>query len=63
MKNLYIVLSFVAISFTGSAQNKNTKVADKLFARFEYVDAAKEYLKLVENDKNDPYVSKQLAES
>lgn len=63
MKNLYIVLSFVAISFTVSAQNKNTKVADKLFARFEYVDAAKEYLKLVENDKNDPYVSKQLAES
>ena len=63
MKNLYIVLSFVAISFTVSAQNKNTKVADKLFARFEYVDAAKEYLKLVENDKNDPYVYKQLAES
>lgn len=63
MKNLYIVLSFAAISFTVSAQNKNTKVADKLFARFEYVDAAKEYLKLVENDKSDPYVYKQLAES
>jgi outer membrane protein OmpA-like peptidoglycan-associated protein/tetratricopeptide (TPR) repeat protein len=63
MKNLYIVLSFVAISCAVSAQNKNTKVADKLFARFEYVDAAKEYLKLVENDKNDPYIAKQLAES
>jgi outer membrane protein OmpA-like peptidoglycan-associated protein/tetratricopeptide (TPR) repeat protein len=63
MKNLYIVLSFVAISFTVSAQNKDTKTADKLFARFEYVDAAKEYLKLVENDKADPYVYKQLAES
>lgn len=63
MKNLYIVLSFAAISFTVSAQNKNTKVADKLFARLEYVDAAKEYLKLVENDKSDPYVYKQLAES
>lgn len=63
MKNLYIVLSFAAISFTVSAQNKNTKVADKLFARLEYVDAAKEYLKLVENDKGDPYVYKQLAES
>lgn len=63
MKNLYIVLSFVAISFTVSAQNKNTKTADKLFSRFEYVDAAKEYLKLVENDKADPYVYKQLADS
>lgn len=63
MKNLYIVLSFVAISFTMSAQNKNTKVADKLFARFEYIDAAKEYQKLVENGKADPYVYKQLADA
>jgi outer membrane protein OmpA-like peptidoglycan-associated protein/tetratricopeptide (TPR) repeat protein len=63
MKNLYIALSFAAISFTVSAQNKETKTADKLFARFEYVDAAKEYLKLVENDKAEPYVYKQLAES
>ncbi len=63
MKNLYIVLSFVAISFTVSAQNKDTKAADKLFARFEYVDAAKEYLKLVENGKGDAYVYKQLADS
>ena len=63
MKNLYIVLSFVAISFTVSAQNKNTKTADKLFARFEYVKAAKEYQKLVENEKADPYVYKQLADA
>ena len=63
MKNLYIVLSFVAISLTVSAQNKNTKLADKLFARFEYIDAAREYLKLVENGKADPYVYKQLADA
>ena len=63
MKNLYIVLSFIAISFTVSAQNKNTKTADKLFARFEYIDAAKAYLKLVENGKADPYVYKQLADA
>ena len=63
MKNLYIVLSFVAISFTVSAQNKNTKLADKLFARFEYIDAVKEYQKLVENGKADPYVYKQLADA
>ncbi|QBZ97029.1 OmpA family protein [Flavobacterium sangjuense] len=63
MKNLYIVLSFVAITFTMSAQNKNTKIADKLFARFEYVNAAKEYQKLVEDGKADPYVYKQLADA
>ena len=63
MKNLYIVLSFVAISFTVSAQNKNTKLADKLFARFEYIDAAKEYQNLAENGKADPYVYKQLADA
>lgn len=63
MKNLYIVLSFVAISFTVSAQNKDTKTADKLFARYEYVDAAKEYLKLVEKGKADGYVYKQLADT
>ncbi|NNT71248.1 OmpA family protein [Flavobacterium sp. IMCC34852] len=63
MKNLYIALSFVAFSFTLSAQNKDTKAADKLFARYEYVDAAKAYLKLVENDKGDAYVYKQLADT
>jgi outer membrane protein OmpA-like peptidoglycan-associated protein/tetratricopeptide (TPR) repeat protein len=63
MKNLYIVLSFVAISFTVSAQNKDTTTADKLFNRYEYVDAAKEYLKLVEKGKADGYVYKQLADT
>jgi outer membrane protein OmpA-like peptidoglycan-associated protein/tetratricopeptide (TPR) repeat protein len=63
MKNLYITLSFVAISFTISAQNKDTKSADKLFARYEYVDAAKAYLNLVENDKGDAYVYKQLGDT
>ena len=63
MKNLYIVLSFVAVSFSISAQNKDTKIADKLFNRFEYVSAAEEYLKLVEKGKSDGYVYKQLADT
>jgi outer membrane protein OmpA-like peptidoglycan-associated protein len=63
MKNLYIAISFVAMSLSLSAQNKDTKTADKLFARYEYVDAAKEYLKLVENNKGDAYVYKQLADA
>lgn len=46
-----------------SAQNKDSKVADKLFDRYEYVDAANEYLKLTQNGKGDTYVFKQLADS
>lgn len=46
-----------------SAQNEDTKTADKLFNRYEYVNAAKEYLKLVENKKANGYVYKQLADT
>jgi outer membrane protein OmpA-like peptidoglycan-associated protein len=63
MRNLYITLSFVMVSGMLSAQNQYTKSADKLFNRYEYVDAAKEYLKLAEGSKADSYVYKQLAES
>ena len=63
MKNLYIALSFVVGTLTITAQNKDTKTADKLYNRYEYIDAAKEYLKLVENGKQDGYVYKQLADS
>ncbi|HOD10568.1 MAG TPA: cell envelope biogenesis protein OmpA, partial [Flavobacterium sp.] len=63
MKNLYMALSFAVGTLTISAQNKDTKTADKLYKRYEYVDAAKEYLKLVENGKSDGYVYKQLADS
>lgn len=63
MKNIYITLSFVIASSLLSAQNKDTKVADKLFKRFEYVDAVKEYQKIVDNNKADAYVYKQLADS
>ncbi|MNK40251.1 Outer membrane lipoprotein Omp16 precursor [compost metagenome] len=61
MKKLYISLSLLA-TMAMAGQNKNTETADKLFAKFEYVDAAKEYLKLANKGK-DPYVYRQLAES
>ena len=63
MKNLYIVLSFFAISSSIIAQNQDTKVADKLFQRYEYVKAIKEYQKLVDDGKADGYVYKQLADT
>ena len=45
-----------------TAQNKDTKKADKEFARFEYVDAAKSYQKLVDKGSGSAYVYGQLAE-
>ena len=63
MKKIYVTLSFVIASSLLSAQNKHTKVADKLFDRYEYLDAATEYLKLADKGKGDNYVYKQLAES
>ncbi|WP_116788841.1 OmpA family protein [Flavobacterium psychrotrophum] len=60
MKNLYLTLGFLLIAGSAMAQSEETKAADKLFARLEYVDAAQAYLKV---KKKDNYVAKQLAES
>lgn len=62
MKKLCCTLSLLLTIAAANAQSKETEAADKLFGRFEYVDAAKEYLKLTKKGK-DPYVYKQLAES
>jgi len=61
MKKLYISLSLL-MAMSVAAQNKDTESADKLFAKFEYLDAAKAYEKLASKGK-DPYVYKQIAES
>ena len=64
MKNLKTLLFITLMSgLCLTAQNKDTKKADREFARFEYVDAAESYQKLVDNGKGSPYVYAQLAES
>ena len=63
MKKLYIAISLLTFSSSLIAQNKDTKIADKLFSRYEYVDAVKEYQKLVTNGKADGYVYKQIADA
>ncbi|AWH86373.1 cell envelope biogenesis protein OmpA [Flavobacterium album] len=61
MKKIYITLSFMLATMAVTAQdNKDLEAADKLYARYEYVDAAKAYEKL---DKKDPYVYAQIADS
>jgi len=59
MKNLYITLGFMLATMAVTAQTKETKRADKLYAKLDYIDAAKEYQKL----EATPYVTKQIAES
>jgi len=63
MKNLFIVLCFILGSISIIAQNMDTKKADKLFKRYEFVSAVEEYLKLIEKGKADTYVYKQLADA
>ncbi|MFT5848461.1 OmpA family protein [Psychroserpens sp.] len=64
MKKILTLFTIAALStFSLIAQNTSTKKADKHFKRFEFVEAAKDYAKLVENGKGDPYVYSQLAES
>jgi outer membrane protein OmpA-like peptidoglycan-associated protein/tetratricopeptide (TPR) repeat protein len=63
MKKIYITISLGLLSLASFSQNSSTKVADKLYNRYEYVDAAKEYQRLAENGKGDGYVYKQLADT
>lgn len=62
MKKNTILLFFVLTCISLTAQNKDTKNADKFFGSYEYASAAKEYLSLVEKGSADPYVYKQLAD-
>ena len=62
MKKNTILLIFVLVSISITAQNKSTSKADKLFDSYEYTQAVNEYLALVTKEDSDEYVSKQLAE-
>lgn len=63
MRKYTTILFFVLYSITFLAQNKQTKAADKLFDRYEYVKAVDAYKVLVQNGNADSYVFKQLGES
>lgn len=64
MKKINILITLAILSsFSLTAQNKDTKKADKHFNQLEFVEAAKDYEKLVEDGKADNYVYAQLGES
>ncbi|NQX84899.1 MAG: PD40 domain-containing protein [Flavobacteriaceae bacterium] len=63
MKKLITLFAIAMLSSLSLiAQNKDTKKADKHYSRFEFIEAAEDYNKLIEKNKADHYVYKQLAE-
>ena len=63
MEKLYILFTISLLSsFILIAQNEDSKRADKHFLRFEYVDAAEDYLDLVQDKKGSTYVYSRLAD-
>lgn len=64
MKKLLTILLVIAVSTTiSTAQNKDTKKADQLYARYQYTDAAAAYQKLLKKGKGSRYVFQQLGNS
>lgn len=63
MKKIYILFTITMLSSFGLiAQNDSTKKADKLFNTYQYVAAAENYEKAIENGKSSNRVYKRLAE-
>jgi outer membrane protein OmpA-like peptidoglycan-associated protein/tetratricopeptide (TPR) repeat protein len=63
MKKLITLFTIAMLSSLSiTAQNKDTKKADKHFSRFEFIEAAEDYNKLIEKGKADNYVYTQLAD-
>ena len=63
MKKLQtILLITIMSSFSLTAQNNATKKADKHFSKFQFIDAAEDYMSLVSDGEANEYVYRQLAE-
>ena len=64
MKTIRIFITLLLLSSLSlTAQNKDTRVADKYFTRFEFNKAIEAYEKLIEKGKADQYVYTKLAEA
>ena len=62
MKKVYLFIFALAVSTTTlTAQNRDTKAADKHYDRLEYTDAIEDYERLVGKGKADDYVYERLA--
>ncbi|OEK08388.1 flagellar motor protein MotB [Flavivirga aquatica] len=62
-KNYIIINFFLLISISLFAQSGTQKRADNLFNKFSFVNAAKVYHELINNEYNINYATRQLADS
>jgi len=65
MKKLYLsllLLGSMSISYAQDTPEERLILADKLFSRYEFLDASKHYHKLTKGAKTDNYINLQLAE-
>jgi len=60
MRKLYKIAVVLGLTLTLNSAAQDTKQADKLYNRLEYVKAAQEYSKFVEDNTANNYVYKQL---
>ena len=58
-----ILIIILVTGFFANAQSKSTKKADRLFAKFEFVEAAKAYQEVISKGNGSEYVYAQLAEA
>ena len=58
-----ILIIILVTGFFANAQSKSTKKADRLFAKFEFVEAAKAYEEVISKGNGSEYVYAQLAEA
>ncbi|QAA82581.1 cell envelope biogenesis protein OmpA [Aequorivita sp. H23M31] len=64
MKKIYTILLLLAVGTTMvTAQNSQTKKADRYYDRLQYTDAAEAYSKLIKKGEASPYVYERLANS
>ncbi len=63
MKKIYTILLLLAVGTMVTAQNSDTKKADKYYDRLQYTDAAEAYQKLLKKGEGTTYVFERLANS
>src|SRR5690554_5672888 len=64
MKKIYTILLILAVGTTMvTAQNSQTKKADRHYERLQYTDAAEAYQKLLTKGETSDYVYERLANS
>jgi outer membrane protein OmpA-like peptidoglycan-associated protein/tetratricopeptide (TPR) repeat protein len=63
MKKIYFTLSFIIITGTVFSQKVTLKKADQLFSSYQYIEAIKSYLQIIDSNQGNTHVYQNLADS